>query len=139
MAGILPPFDASTVQSVQTMTIVLPDTDTVLDHAIVRPGIARFADKHLLLSRVTTSAPTALVCPFVGTIRKVMLDANFAGNPPLITAGINHLIEASPLPFFIAPVLQSVRGGTPIFYIATTAAETLNADDTINQGQLLGA
>lgn len=137
MAGILPPFDASTVQSVQTVTIVLPDTDTVRDHAMVRPGIARFADKPLLLSRITTSAPTAVVCPFVGTIRKVMLDANFAGNAPLMAEGINHLVEVSPLPFFIESVLRSVRGGAPIFYVATTVGEALNEDDTINQSQLL--
>jgi len=140
MAGILPPFDASTVQAVQPATLVLPDTEVVLDHAMVRPHVARYASSALFLSRIQTSSPTALSCPVIGTIRKITLDAAFVGNATLIAEGINDLLEITPLPFFIEPVLRSMQGGVPIFYLGIPAAnqQAFVEEDTIDQNQLLG-
>ncbi len=140
MAGILPPFETLSVQSVQSAILVLPDTEEVLDHAMVRPHVARFADTPVFLSRIQTSAPTALSCPAIGTIRKIILDSTFAGNATLMGEGIIDLLEITPLPFFIEPILRAIPGGVPIFYlgIPTVNQETFVEEDTINQNQLLG-
>ena len=140
MPGIIPLFQTSAVQSVQAITIVLPDSEVIPDHAMTRPHIARFANSPLALSRVQTSSPLAISCPAIATIRKITLDAAFAGNATLIAEGINDLLEISPLPFFITQILRSLPGGVPVFYIGIPAAsqETIVEEDTINQSQQLG-
>jgi hypothetical protein len=140
MPGIIPPFETLSVQSVQSAILVLPDTEEVFDHAMARPHVARFAGSALFLSRIQTSSPIALSCPVIGTIRKITLDAAFVGNGTLIGEGIDELLEITPLPFFIEPVLRSIPGGVPIFYLGIPAAdqEAFVEEDTIGQNQLLG-
>ena len=117
MAGIVPPFETLNVQSVQATTLVLPDTEVVFDHAMTRPHVARFADNPLFLSRIQTSSPASLSCPAIATIRKITLDPAFAGNATLIGEGIHDLLEITPLPFFIEPILRAIPGGVPVFYL----------------------
>jgi phosphatidylserine/phosphatidylglycerophosphate/cardiolipin synthase-like enzyme len=140
MAGILPPFETATVQSVQSTILVLPDTETVFDHAMVRPQVARFANTPLCLARIQAASPNALACPAIATIRKIPLEAAFAGNAALIGEGINELLEITPLPFFIEPLLRAIPGGVPTFYLGIPSAsqEALVEEDTISQNQLLG-
>lgn len=140
MPGIIPPFDVTTVQSVQAVTIVLPDSEVVLDDAMTRPNLARFANSPLSLCKVQTSAPQVVSCPAIATIRKITLDPAFAGNATLIGEGINELFEITPLPFFIEPVLRSLPGGVPIFYIGipTGLQETIVEEEVLNQSQQLG-
>ncbi len=140
MPGIIPPFETLSVQSVQSAILVLPDTENVFDHAMVRPHVARYASSALFLSRIQTSSPTALSCPVIGTIRKITLDPAFTGNATLIGEGIHDLLEISPLPFFIEPVLRAIPGGVPIFYLGIPAADqqAFIEEDTIDQNQLLG-
>lgn len=140
MPGIITPFETLSVQSVQSAILVLPDTDEVFDHAMTRPHVARYADSPLFLSKIQTSSPVALSCPVIGTIRKITLDAAFAGNAALIGEGVNDLLEITPLPFFIEPVLRFTPGGVPTFYLGISAAdqEAFVEEDTIDQNRLLG-
>jgi phosphatidylserine/phosphatidylglycerophosphate/cardiolipin synthase-like enzyme len=140
MPGFIPPFETTTVQSVQAVTIVLPDNEVVLDHAMTRPGLARFANSPLALCKVQTSAPQQIICSAVATIRKIVLDAAFMGNATLIADDINELFEITALPFFTEQVLRSLPGGLPVFYIGipTAAQESIEEDDLIIQGRPLG-
>lgn len=141
MPGIIPPFSTLSVQSVQKASLILPDTEQVFDHAIARPQVARYASSPLFLSRIQTSSPTTISCPVTGTIRKIALDPAFAGNAALIAEGTNDLLEITPLPFFIEPVLRLIPGGAPTFYLGIPAAsqEAIVEGDTIAQNQTLGA
>jgi hypothetical protein len=54
MPGILPPFETNTVQQVQSISMILPDTGEVFDHALVRPLVARYANTPVSLARIVT-------------------------------------------------------------------------------------
>lgn len=140
MSGIIPPFETLSVQSVQSAILVLPDTENVFDHAMTRPHVARYACSPIILSRIQTSSSTVLSCPVIGTIRKITLDPAFTGNAALIGEGITDLLEITPLPFFIEPVLRAIPGGVPIFYLGIPAInqQAFNEEDAIDQDQLLG-
>lgn len=140
MPGFIPPFPTSAVQAVQTVNIVLPDTEVVLNDVMARKNIARFAGTTLPLSRVQNSSPQTIICPAIVSARKITLDPAIAGNATLIGEGINDLLEITPLPFFIEPTLRALKGGAPVFYfgIPSGSQEPNEEEKTLNQSQPLG-
>lgn len=140
MAGILPPFDAHAVQQVQAAPFTLPDSDEVGSEVMVRPHVARFAGTILSFAKITASSATAITTPCICSARKIALDSASPDNAGLMADGIHELLEISPLPFFIGPLLRAIPGGTPVFYLAIPTANqnSINENDTIDQGQLLG-
>ncbi len=141
MTGLLPPFDTATVQSIQSAMVTLPDTDVVGDQVMVRPHIARYADSVLPFTRIGFTIPSSVLAPGICSIRKIPLDPGLPDNSPLLAEGIQELLEISPLPFFIEPILRGIPGGTPVFYFGIPAAaqNAFEENDTLDQGQLLGS
>lgn len=114
-ASFTVPFDPHSVTRQQPdLTIKLPDPPRSSSDPIIRQGIARYAGATITLLHVTSNAPFDLSSPVTGAVRKVNLDPS---SPPL-PGGITQMLEISPLPFTIAPVLRLIKPGLPTFYMA---------------------
>src|SRR5262245_21920222 len=117
-------FDSMRVERTADVAVVLADppfAPPVDPPLTVRPGVARFAGRSVLVAELAlrpgvTSAD--LVCPMRAVVRKVALDAA----TPL--AGLTELVELSPLPFSMnglditEAALRACPGGVPTFYVA---------------------
>jgi len=99
---------------------------------VLRPGVARYAGQRLACVRLDLPA-AELVSPARATVRRVEIEPNAA------LPGITQMLEVSPLPFGLEPVLQRLRG-LPTFYLTPFAAAP--ADDslvTMDQNLAAGA
>ncbi len=107
---------------------------------MTRPHIGRYANSPIAMSRIQAGAAISISCPAIAAARKINLDPSFENNTTLINEGISALIEITPLPFFIASILNGMPAGVPVFYIGIPDAsqETIEEEDTIEQGNLLG-
>ena len=117
-------FDSMRVERTTERVVVLADppfAPPVDPPVTVRPDVARFAGRSLLMAELALRAGVTsadLVCPMRAVVRKVALDAA----TPL--PGITELLELSPLPFstngidVTAAALRACVGGVPTFYVA---------------------
>jgi phosphatidylserine/phosphatidylglycerophosphate/cardiolipin synthase-like enzyme len=128
MPAFVPPFNRTAVQYVDDVIVELPDpAHTPLD-PIVRPSVARYAGRKLVLMHVRPLASAFdLRSPAIGTARRV--------NLPAVLTGANELLEIEPLPFRIAASLQKLPPGSPTFYVASSSGLGSAADgDLLESG-----
>jgi phosphatidylserine/phosphatidylglycerophosphate/cardiolipin synthase-like enzyme len=109
------------------VTVALPDPARSPGEPVSRPGVARHAGATVVwLPLVAQGGPTfPLVAPVTGTCRLLPLV------PPLPELpGVATIVELSPLPFGIAPVLRRLPG-LPTFYLAPITVQPLPAEDEL--------
>ena len=124
MAAFVPFVTRSEVQYVDDLTVELPDPARAPGDPIVRPGVARYEGRTLVLLHVRPAAGTFdLRSPVGGTVRRVDL--------PGVLAGTSQLVEIDPLPFRIAPALRQLSPGSPTFYLAYAGGPGAIADDDL--------
>src|SRR5262245_57323500 len=99
MSSFVPPFTASASLE-REIPVTLSDPArpaSVVEPTILRPGVARYAGRTLVLARLALgSAP--LASPARGALRRVGIE------PTTELPGITELAELSPLPLGIEPV-----------------------------------
>jgi hypothetical protein len=118
------PLFVGNVGYVEDLDVTLPDPGHAPLAPIVRPGVARYATRTLVLLHVTPSTGAFDLCsPVLGTVRRVDL--------PGVLSGINQILEIEPLPFQIAAVLQQLPPGAPTFYLAYAGGPGAIADDDL--------
>jgi phosphatidylserine/phosphatidylglycerophosphate/cardiolipin synthase-like enzyme len=132
MSSFSSPFDPSVVSRITTDKIIkLPDPTRKPNDHLVRPGIARYAGTMVVMMHIMPAAAISLQqfglsWPVTGTVRNIDLTldtSNDIGIDKLKKSGINKLLEISPLPFAIAPVLRSLKPGFPTFYLGYVPAQ----------------
>lgn len=106
-------------------------TDVIIDlpeESLVRPGVARYAGAKLVMMHITAQNNTSfsLKSPVKGTARNISLPI-----PSPLQGGIDQLLEISPLPFGIAPVLRALRPGLPTFYLGYVRVTNIPEDDEV--------
>src|SRR5262245_44763438 len=124
MPAFSPLFSRTEVTYIEDLAVTLPDPAHALLAPIVRPGVARYAGRELVLLHVTASGSGFdLRAPAAGTVRRVDL--------PAVLNGTTQLLEIEPLPFQIAATLQKIPQGAPTFYIAYAGGPGAIADDDL--------
>lgn len=126
MPAFVPPFAPAGVTYVGDVPVDLPDPAHVPQDPIVRPGVARYVTRTIVLLHVTTSGPVTLRSPVAGTVRRVSL--------PGTLPGTTELLEIEPLPFRIAPALRALPPGSPTFYLAFEGGPGTIVDDSFFNG-----
>ncbi len=127
------PFVPATgvVRGTPDVTAALSDPPRKPTDLIIRTGVARHAGATvawLPLSKENQS-PFALLAPVTGTCRQVPVSQ--------LLQGVTTILELSPLPFAIAPVLRKLPG-FPTFYLAPVTTTPLpDADQVISAGSVL--
>jgi phosphatidylserine/phosphatidylglycerophosphate/cardiolipin synthase-like enzyme len=111
-----PPFDSSQATA-SVVGAVLPDRR---DRDATFTNFARYPGLVIRFLATQPSAPATaitLAWPASSTVRLVDL-------PPVAIAalGVDQLVELSPLPFAIAPVLRALAPGLPTFYLGFAGA-----------------
>lgn len=107
MSSFVPPFDPAQATSPEEVRATLPDPDSTGE--VVRTGVARYAGTSLAFLKVGL-AGGPLIAPAAGTVRLIP-------NVSLDSAD-RTLVELSPLPFGIVPVLRGLgASGLPTFYL----------------------
>jgi len=133
MPAFEPLFVRSDVQYVDDLTVALPDPTHAPGDLIIRPGVARYGSRTLVLLHVTPSSSAFdLRSPVTGTVRQVDL--------PGMMIGTSQLLEIEPLPFRIVAALQKLPPGSPTFYLAYPGGPGVLADgDLLQAGELIGS
>src|SRR5262245_32358756 len=133
MAAFTRPFDPNVVTRQEPdLLLALPDPARQLADPLIRPGVARYAGRTLILLHVTAGGTFAIVSPAQAAVREITLE-------PGMLPGITQLLEISPLPFAISPVLRALRPGAPTFYIGSPGITPLENDDRLENAAALGS
>jgi phosphatidylserine/phosphatidylglycerophosphate/cardiolipin synthase-like enzyme len=133
MAAFTRPFDPGAVsRALPDLRVALPDPGRQLADPLIRPGVARYAGRTLILLHVTAGGTFALVSPAQAAAREVTLE-------PGTLPGITSLLEISPLPFAISPVLRALRPGAPTFYIGAPGLTFPENDGLMENAAPLGS
>lgn len=109
MSSFVPPFDPGSVTSSGEVRATLPDPSSTGE--VVRTGVARYPETRLAFLKVgPASGPFSLAAPAAGTVRLI---------PGVsLDSADRTLVELSPLPFSIVPVLGGLgASGLPTFYL----------------------
>ncbi len=100
-----------------------------IEPQILRSGVARYAGRSLLFARVNL-AGSSLLSPARGSVRLAAIE------PTADLPGVTEVLEISPLPFGLEPVLQRLRG-LPTFYLSPF--DSAEDDSIVSAGQILAA
>jgi phosphatidylserine/phosphatidylglycerophosphate/cardiolipin synthase-like enzyme len=127
------PLVAATASLEREVLLALSDPPRpVGPHAVeprvLREGVGRYAGRALLFARL---AGTTLACPARCAIRRAAID------PSAEVPGVTDVLELSPLPFGLEPVLRRMRG-LPTFYVAPFDAALVD-DAIVEAGGVLSA
>ncbi|HEX6104866.1 MAG TPA: hypothetical protein VFZ26_04740, partial [Gemmatimonadales bacterium] len=122
MPSFVPLFAASaSLEREVPLTLADPARGVpVGEPAVLRPGVARYAGRTLLFGRLALGN-TPLASPARAAVRRVAI-------APSAELPGGELLELSPLPFGMEPVLRRLRG-LPTFYLSPF--DTAIEDDTL--------
>jgi len=120
MPAFEPLFVRSDVQYVDDLTVALPDPTHAPGDLIIRPGVARYGSRTLVLLHVTPSSSAFdLRSPVTGTVRQVDLPGMMIGTSQLLEiSGGKHIDDAQVLHQEIRHRGFHIRGAFQAVYLA---------------------
>jgi phosphatidylserine/phosphatidylglycerophosphate/cardiolipin synthase-like enzyme len=95
---------------------------------VLREGVARYAGSTLVFARL---ANTTIASPARAAVRRAAIE------PSTELTGVTEVLEVSPLPFGMEPVLRRLRG-LPTFYVSPFDS-LVEDDDIVEAGALLSS